>query len=117
MVTLAVILFVVSFIRLKMNLNNGITLLMTKLLAVSHIAILVLGLSLLVIMKINPFQSEYYWVLEKIIAFGAYIAIVKVALNPKTEIKLQWLTFLGAFGWLAYIGKLAISHQAILLVA
>ena len=116
MVTIAVILFVVSFIRLKMKVDKGITPLLTKLLTISHIAILILGVSLLGILKINPFDSHYYWLLEKIIAFGAYIAMVKITLKPSADSKIQWLTFIGAFGWLAYIGKLAVSHQAILLV-
>lgn len=116
MITLAVLLFIVSFVRLKMNLQSGLAPLLTKLLTVSHIAILLLGTALAFKMQTNPLNSENYWLLEKIIAFGIYIAMVKTALKPMTDSKIQWLTFLGAFGWLVYIGKLSINQQAILLV-
>ena len=116
MVSIAVFLFIFSFVRLKMNLNAGITPLLSKLLTVSHIAILLLGVTLVIKMQFNLLQIESYWLLEKIIAFGVYVAMVKMALKASVDSKIQWLTFFGAFGWLVYIGKLAISHQAILLV-
>lgn len=113
---IAVFLFVVSFIRLKMDLHEGITPLLQKLLTIANIVLVLLGLILMSLLQINPFERQNYWLLEKIVAVGFYIAMIKVALNIKSTKKLQYLTFLGAFGWLAYIGKLAVSHQAILLV-
>ena len=116
MISIAVLLFIFSFVRLKMNLNVGITPLLTKLLTISHIVILLLGVALVVKMHFHLLEIQSYWLLEKIVAFGIYIAMVKMTLKPTTDSKIQWLTFIGAFGWLAYIGKLTISHQAILLV-
>ncbi len=115
-VGIAIFLFVLCFIRLKMSLHGGITPLLQKLLTIANIVMVLLGFTLMGLLQINPFERQNYWLLEKIVAVGFYIGMIKVALNIKTTKKLQYLTFLGAFGWLAYIGKLAVSHQAILLV-
>ena len=42
--------------------------------------------------------------------------MVKNALTENKPTKLQYISFLGALGWVGYIGKLAVSKQAILLV-
>ena len=116
MVAIAVILFISQFTMMKLSIKPDLQKLLKRGLTFSHIAILLLGFILLWHLSLNPLTEQGYWVLEKIIAFGIYIAMVNVSLKPKTAANLQWLTFLGALGWLAYIGKLAISHQAILLV-
>jgi uncharacterized membrane protein SirB2 len=115
LVVVAVILFVVQFILMKLNKNPDLQTLLKRGLTFSHISILLIGFTLLWELSLNPISEPGYWALEKIIAFGAYIALVNISLTPKTAANLQILTFLGAFGWLAYIGKLAVSHQAILL--
>ncbi|HIP76534.1 MAG TPA: hypothetical protein EYH12_05320 [Psychromonas hadalis] len=117
LVALAVILFVVQFVLMKLDKNPDLRRLLKRGLTFSHIAILLIGFILLWELSLNPLSETGYWVLEKIIAFGAYIAMVNIALKPTTAANLQILTFLGAFGWLAYIGKLAVSHHAILLAS
>jgi len=116
LILIAVILFVVNFYWLKTGHKNAQKAVFTKAMTHTHIAIILLGCSLLWLLQLNPFAEYGYWVLEKILAFGAYIAMVKSALNPNKPTKLQMISFLGAFGWLAYIGKLAMTKQAILLI-
>lgn len=113
---ISVFLFVLSFIRLQMGKHKGITPLLHKLLTIANIVMVLLGFTLMGLLQIDPFERQNYWLLEKIVAVGFYIGMLKVALKINTSKKLQYLTFFGAFGWLAYIGKLAVSHQAILLV-
>lgn len=116
LILIAVILFIVNFYWLKTGHQNAQKAVFKKVLLHTHLTILLLGACLLWFLQINPLAEHGYWVLEKIIAFGAYIAMVKSALNENKSTKIQMISFLGAFGWLAYIGKLAISKQAILLV-
>lgn len=116
LILIAVILFVVNFYWLKTGHKNAQKVIYQKALLHTHLAVVLLGASLLWLLQINPFAEHSYWALEKIIAFGAYIAMVKSALNENKGTKMQVLSFLGAFGWLTYIGKLALTKQAILLV-
>ncbi|MEI6897738.1 MAG: SirB2 family protein [Psychromonas sp.] len=115
-ILIAVILFLVNFYWLKTGHENAQKVIFKKALLHTHLAILLLGAALLWLLQLNPFAEHGYWVLEKIIAFGAYIAMVKNALNENKNTKIQIISFLGALGWLAYIGKLAMTKQAILLV-
>ena len=68
------------------------------------------------VIQTNPFAQHGLWLIEKLGAFVAYIVMVSVALDENKRKGMQVLAFIGAFGWLAYIAKLAISKQAILLV-
>ncbi|MCP4326517.1 MAG: SirB2 family protein [Psychromonas sp.] len=116
LILIAVVLFVLNFYWLKTGHKNAQEPLFQKILLYTHLTILLLGALLIWFLQINPFAEHGYWVLEKTIAFVAYILMVKSALTEKKATKLQVISFLGAFGWLAYIGKLAITKQAILLV-
>ncbi|GLS91215.1 hypothetical protein GCM10007916_22840 [Psychromonas marina] len=116
LILIAVVLFIVNFYWLKTGHKNAQKAVFQKVLLHTHLTIVLLGAGLLWLLHINPFAEHGYWALEKIIAFGAYIAMVKSALNENKSTKLQVISFIGAFGWLAYIGKLAITKQAILLV-
>jgi len=116
LILIAVILFVVNFYWLKTGHKNAQKPIFQKAMTHTHMAIILLGGSLLLLLQVNPFSEYGYWALEKIIAFVAYIVMVKNALNENKTTTMQVISFLGAFGWLAYIGKLAISKQAILLV-
>lgn len=116
LVLLAVVLFVVLFYWMKTDHINAQKSIFKKILKHTHLTILLLGALLMWQMQVNPFSETSFWVLEKIGAFGAYIMMVSIALNSDKSKGMQTLAFLGAFGWLAYIGKLAISKQAILLI-
>lgn len=115
-VLLAVVLFIVSFYWLKTGHRNAQKVIYKKILLHIHLTILLLGLLLIWVLQINPFAEYGLWVIEKLGAFAAYIVMVSVALNEKSRKGMQFLAFIGAFGWLAYIAQLAISKQAILLV-
>lgn len=116
LILIAVILFVVNFYWLKSGHKNAQKAIFKKILLHTHLAVVLLGAALLLLLQLNPFAEHGYWALEKILAFGAYIAMVKSALNENKTTTMQVVSFLGAFGWLAYIGQLAITKQAILLV-
>lgn len=116
LILIAVVLFVINFYWLKSGHKNAQKAIYQKILLHIHLSIILLGAALMWLLNINPFTEQGYWLLEKIIAFGAYIAMVKNALNAEKSTKLQVISFIGAFGWLAYIVTLAISKQAILLV-
>lgn len=115
-ILIAVVMFIVNFYWLKSGHTNAQKPIFQKILLHTHLTILLLGGLLLWMLQLNPFAEYGYWALEKILAFGAYIAMVKSALNAQKSTPMQILSFVGAFGWLAYIGKLAVTKQAILLV-
>lgn len=116
LVLLAVCVFILCFFWLKTGHKNAQKVVFKKILLHTHISIAVLGLALMWMLHLNPFNTPNFWLLEKILAFIIYLSMVQMALNEKTKSHIQWLTFLGAFGWLVYIAKLAITKQAILLV-
>ena len=116
LILIAVILFVVNFYWLRTGHKNAQKAIFQKVMMHTHIAILLLGASLLLFLQLNPFAEHGYWALEKMLGFGAYIFMVKSALNESKKTTIQVISFIGAFGWLAYIGQLAITKQAILLV-
>ena len=115
-ILLAVLLFIVSFYWQKTGHKNAQKVIFKKILLHTHFTILLLGLILMWFVQINPFDNHGFWLIEKIGAFVAYLVMVSVALDKSKRKGMQFLAFIGAFGWLAYIGKLAISKQAILLV-
>jgi uncharacterized membrane protein SirB2 len=77
---------------------------------------MLLGVVMAAFLQVNPFAESGYWLLEKILAFVVYLVMVHISLNEKTRPHMQWLTFVGAFGWLFLIAKVAFTKQAILLV-
>jgi len=116
LILIAVILFVVNFYWLKTGHKNAQKPIFQKMMMHTHVAIFLLGASLLLFLQLNPFAEYGYWALEKMLGLVAYIVMVKNALNENKTTTMQFVSFIGAFGWLAYIGQLAISKQAILLV-
>ena len=115
-ILLAVLLFIARFYWMKTGHKNDQKVLFKKIALHTHLTILVLGVVLMGYLKINPFESHYYWVLEKMLGFVAFIVMVNVALNKEKIKSIQYLAFIGSFGWLVYIWQLAITKQAILLV-
>lgn len=115
-ILLAVILFIVNFYWLKTDHANAQKPIFKKMLLHTHITIIALGISLMGLLQINPFSDSGFWLLEKMVALVAYILLVSVALNNKKRAGMQYLAFIGAFGWLAYMASLAFSKQAIMLV-
>lgn len=115
LVLLAIVVFILCFFWLKTGHKNAQKVLFKKILLHTHLTIAALGLALMWLLHFNPFDTYNFWLLEKIFAFVVYLGMVQIALNEKTKPHIQWLTFLGAFGWLIYIAKLAITKQAILL--
>jgi len=116
LVGIALLLLVLNFYWLQTGHKNAQNPMFKKMLLHTHLSIMLLGALLLWFLQINPFAEYGYWVLEKIIAFVAYLAMVKSALTESKSTKIQFLSFIGALGWLTYIAKLAVSKQAILLV-
>ena len=115
-ILLAIVMFIVRFYWLKSGHANAQKAVFKKIHIHTNVAIILLGLALMGLLHFNPFAEGGYWILEKMIAFVAYFSMVQVALNTNTKTHIQWLAFIGAFGWLAYIAKLAFTKQAILLV-
>lgn len=109
-------MFVVRFYGLKTSNVRLQKPLFSKIHLHSHYAILLSGAILMFYMGFNPLSEHGYWLLEKILAFAAYLLLVSSALNSKKRKPIQWLSFFGAFGWLIYIAKLAMTKQAILFV-
>jgi uncharacterized membrane protein SirB2 len=116
LILIAVVLFVINFYWLKTGHANAQKPVFKKMMMHTHLTILLLGAALMWLLNINPFAEYGYWVLEKIVAFAAYLLMVKNALNEEKTTKLQVISFIGAFGWLVYIASLAMTKQAILLV-
>lgn len=115
-ILLAVIMFILRFYWLKSGHKNAQKAVYKKIHIHSNVVIVVLGVSLMGLLHFNPFVAGGYWLLEKLIAFIAYFVMIQVSLKEETKSHIQWLTFIGAFGWLAFIAKLAITKQAIFLV-
>lgn len=115
-IALAVLLFIICFYWQKTEHINGDKVIFKKMLHHSYAAIFLVGLLLIGFLQINPFVNGELWLIEKTAAFAAYIVMVTVALDKSKRKGMQNLAFIGAFGWLAYIGKLAFTKQAILLV-
>ena len=115
-ILLAVLLFIARFYWMKTGHKNDQKILFKKIALHTHLTILVLGVILMGYLKINPFESQHYWVLEKMLGFVSFIVMVNFALNKEKMKSIQYLSFVGSFGWLVYIGQLAITKQAILLV-
>ncbi|WP_413702116.1 SirB2 family protein [Psychromonas sp. KJ10-10] len=116
LILIAVVLFIVNFYWLKTGHKNAQKPVFKKILLHTHLTIFLLGAGLIGLLQINPFAESGYWVLEKVVAFVFYLIMVKSALTENKPTKMQLISFLGALGWLAYIVKLALSKQAILLV-
>ena len=112
----ALLLFILSFYWQKTGHKNAQKVIFKKILLHTHLAILLLGLMLMWFLQINPFAAYGFWLLEKIGAFVAYLVMVFVALDERKHNAMQFLAFIGAFAWIAYIANLAISKQAILLI-
>ncbi|WP_028864587.1 SirB2 family protein [Psychromonas aquimarina] len=115
-ILLAVVLFVLNFYWLRTKHANAEKAVFKKVLLHTNLTVLLLGAALTGLLQVNPLQEQNYWVLEKLGAFIAYVVMVHVALNEKTRTRMQFMTFIGAFGWVAYIAELAMTKQAILLV-
>lgn len=115
-ILLAVVMFILRFYWLKSGNKNSQKAIYKKIHIHSNVIIIVLGIALIGLLHFNPLSTSGYWLLEKLIAFVAYFVMVQVSLNEKTKSHIQWLTFIGAFGWLALIVKLVITKQAIFLV-
>ncbi|AGH81441.1 hypothetical protein PCNPT3_07515 [Psychromonas sp. CNPT3] len=116
LILIAVIFFIVNFIWLQRGHKNAQKAIFKKILLHTHLTVLAFGLILAWLLQIDPFVSSGYWLLEKLIAFVAYLFMVNRALNAQKSRPIQWLSFVGAFGWLAYIVYLVTMKQAILLV-
>lgn len=115
-ILLAIIMFILRFYWLKSGHENAKKPVYKKIHLHSNVTIIALGIALMSLLHFNPFVENGYWLLEKLIAFVAYFIMVQVSLNEQTKSHIQWLTFIGAFGWLALIVKLVITKQAIFLV-
>jgi len=115
-ILVAIIMFILRFYWLKSGHENAQNQVYKKIHIHANLAIVVLGAALMVLFQFNPFTEGGYWLLEKLIAFVVYFYMVQTALNENKKSHIQWLTFLGAFGWIAFIGKLAVTKQALFLV-
>jgi len=112
----AIIMYVLRFFWLKTKHKNAQSVRLKKVHIHANVAVVALGIALMGLLHFNPFAPGGYWLLEKLIAFVAYFAMVQISLKEQTKPAMQWLTFIGAFGWLALIVHLVISKQALFLV-
>jgi len=115
-ILLAIIMYVLRFYWLKTNHKFAQNVRVKKIHIHANVAVVVLGFALMGLLHFNPFTLGGYWLLEKLIAFVIYFAMVQVSLKADTKSSIQWLTFIGVFGWLALIANVAITKQAIFLV-
>ncbi|HEY7865147.1 MAG TPA: SirB2 family protein [Psychromonas sp.] len=116
LILIAIVLFILCFYWRVTEHKNAQKVIFKKILLHTHLTIVFIGLALMGVLQINPFDSENYWLLEKIGAFIGYLILVNVALNDKTRKGMRFLAFVGAFGWIFYIGQLVFSKQAMLLL-
>lgn len=116
LILIAVVLFILSFYWMESGHKNAQKPIFKKILLHTHLTIILLGLALMGVLQLNPFASENFWLLEKLVALVGYLILVKVALHEKTRKGMQFLAFAGALGWIFYIGQLAFSKQAIILL-
>ncbi|MFT7053353.1 MAG: putative membrane protein SirB2 [Psychromonas sp.] len=116
LILIAIVLFVLCFYWRVTNHKNAQKVIFKKILLHTHLTIVFIGLGLMGVLHINPFESQNYWLVEKIGAFIGYLILVNVALNDKTRKGMRVLAFVGAFGWIFYIGQLVFSKQAMLLL-
>ena len=75
--------------------------------------LLISALTLCSIIGQYPFVDG--WITEKLIAVIAYIILAYIALYRSTTTKSRLLTIVGAIGWVAIAGKLAILKQPFIL--
>lgn len=114
-ILLAIGMFILNFYWLKSGHENAQKAIYKKVFKHSHITAIALGFALAGLLRFNMFAESGFWLLEKLLAFVAYYIMAKAALNDKNRSHIQWVTFIGAFGWLAYIASLAVTKQAILI--
>ena len=76
--------------------------------------LLVSGISLIVVTGFIPFTPAAPWLTEKISCVLVYIALGFFALKLGKNKLLRTFAFLGAIGWLAMAGKLAVTKTPFL---
>lgn len=116
LVLIAIVLFLLCFYWMATGHKNAQKVIFKKILLHTHLTIVLVGLALMGVLHINPFESQNYWLVEKIGAFIGYLILVNVALNEKTRKGMQFFAFAGALGWIVYIGQLVFSKQAMILL-
>lgn len=116
LILIAIVLFILCFYWIVTDHKNAQKVIFKKILLHTHLTIALLGLGLMGVLQINPFESQNYWLIEKIGAFIGYLILVSVALNEKTRKGMRFFAFVGAFGWIVYIGQLVFSKQAMILL-
>lgn len=75
--------------------------------------LLISALTLCIIINQYPFVNG--WITEKVISVIAYIILAYIALYRAETTKSKILTTVGALGWIAIAGKLAILKQPFIL--
>ncbi|MFT6349513.1 MAG: putative membrane protein SirB2 [Psychromonas sp.] len=116
LILIAIVLFFLCFYWIVTDHKNAQKVIFKKMLLHTHLTIALLGLGLMGILQINPFESQNYWLTEKIGAFIGYLILINVALNEKTRKGMRFFAFFGAFAWIVYIGQLVFSKQAMILL-
>ncbi|ABM03406.1 conserved hypothetical protein [Psychromonas ingrahamii 37] len=116
LILIAIVLFILCFYWIVTGHKNAQKVIFKKILLHTHLTIALIGLGLMGVLQINPFESQNYWLIEKIGAFIGYLILVSVALNEKTRKGMRFLAFVGVFGWIVYIGQLVFSKQAMILL-
>ena len=116
LILIAIVLFVLCFYWIVTGHKNAQKVIFKKMLLHTHLTIALIGLGLMGVLQINPFESQNYWLIEKIGAFIGYLILVNVALNEKTRKGMRFFAFFGACGWIVYIGQLVFNKQAMILL-
>jgi uncharacterized membrane protein SirB2 len=116
---LLMVVLSVSFLLLRFALSlKPAAILHTKFFRIApHIVDTLLLLSAVALMlTIQQYPFVNAWLTEKLLALLAYIALSAMALKGRTK-AIRWLCFLGAFGWLALMVRVAITKQPVFLTA
>ncbi|WP_428771829.1 SirB2 family protein [Vibrio sp.] len=82
---------------------------------INDTALLLSGIALIFITGYIPFTAAAPWLTEKITCVLAYIALGFFALKIGRNRLLRTFAFLGALGWLAMAGKVAVTKMPMFL--
>lgn len=70
------------------------------------------GVLLCMVLDLNPLNNGTPWLSEKLTAILVVAFLAMMALRLARNNGIRWFAFLGAIGWVFFIGKLAVYKQA-----
>ncbi|WP_406666561.1 SirB2 family protein [Gallaecimonas sp. GXIMD1310] len=73
--------------------------------------LLLSAFGLCLLLGMFPFQTP--WLTEKLLALVAYVVLAVVALQPQRRRLMRLFALLGAYGWILFAAKLAVTKMAL----